>query len=151
MGKPEATRPGGHWGYKQGAFVADLSLPARTVTAGTQQDWIKDPTHGIRKLSPRECAALQTYPEGYLWPQKVADQYRLIGNSVPPKLAELIGASLLAHTQKVAPSPAKSEAVLSPLEPRLQAAIAYTKREELRNGPSRRLAPPRRKVRVSAG
>lgn len=151
MGKPEATRPGGHWGYKQGAFVADVSLPARTVTAGTQQDWIRDPVHGIRKLSPRECAALQTYPEDYIWPQKLADQYRLIGNSVPPKLAEVIGANLLAHVQKVASSPAKGEAVLSPLEPRLQAAIAYTKREELRNGPSRRLAPARRKVRVAAG
>lgn len=37
-GKTETTRPGGHWGYKQGAFVADPTLPARTVTANAQQD-----------------------------------------------------------------------------------------------------------------
>lgn len=37
-GKVETTRPGGHWGYKQGAFVTDPSLPARTVTASAQQD-----------------------------------------------------------------------------------------------------------------
>lgn len=32
-GKRESTRPGGHWGYKQGAFIADPQIPARTVTA----------------------------------------------------------------------------------------------------------------------
>lgn len=30
-------RPSGHWGYKQGAFIADPTLPARTVTANAQQ------------------------------------------------------------------------------------------------------------------
>lgn len=57
-GRAEATRPGGHWGYKQGAFIADLSLPARTVTASTAQDWIVDLVHGLRRLCPRECAAI---------------------------------------------------------------------------------------------
>jgi DNA (cytosine-5)-methyltransferase 1 len=51
MGKAERTRPGGHWGYKQGAFIADLSAPARTVTANSQQDWIRDPLWGLRKLT----------------------------------------------------------------------------------------------------
>jgi DNA (cytosine-5)-methyltransferase 1 len=52
-GKRETTRPGGHWGYKQGAFVADLSLPSRTITAGAQQDWISDPSLGLRRLCLR--------------------------------------------------------------------------------------------------
>lgn len=151
MGKPEATRPGGHWGYKQGAFLADVSLPARTVTAGTQQDWVRDLEHGIRKLAPRECAALQTYPADYQWPSKIADQYRLIGNSVPPKLAMVVGKRLLEHAQNARTTNAVRPILLTPLEPRLQAAIAYTKREELRNGPSRRLQPDRRRVRASVG
>lgn len=151
MGKPEATRPGGHWGYKQGAFMADLSLPARTVTAGAQQDWIKDPQHGVRRLSPRECAALQTFPEEYIWPDKLADQYRVIGNSVPPQLAAIVGASLLAHTEKTTSTSQKVSKVLSPLDLRLQAAIAYTKREEMRNGASRRAAPLKRKMRLAVG
>jgi len=151
MGKPEATRPGGHWGYKQGAFLADPSLPGRTVTAGAQQDWIKDPQHGIRRLSPRECAALQTFPKDYIWPQKLADQYRVIGNSVPPALAAVVGASLLAHAEKTTSTPKKVSMVLSPLDARLQAAIAYTKREEMRNGASRRAAPSKRKMRLAAG
>jgi DNA (cytosine-5)-methyltransferase 1 len=151
MGKPEATRPGGHWGYKQGAFVADPSLPARTVTASAQQDWIKDPQHGIRRLSPRECAALQTFPKDYIWPNKLSDQYRLIGNSVPPGLAMIVGSGLLDHFEKKASTPVKASMGLSPLDARLQAAIAYTKREEMRNGPSRRAAPVKRKMRMAAG
>lgn len=151
MGKPEATRPGGHWGYKQGAFMADPSLPGRTVTAGAQQDWIKDSDHGVRRLSPRECAALQTFPKDYVWPDKIADQYRVIGNSVPPALAAVVGASLLAHATKKTSMPKKVSAVLSPLDGRLQAAIAYTKREEMRNGASRRAAPSKRKMRMAVG
>ncbi|MBY5325399.1 DNA cytosine methyltransferase [Rhizobium leguminosarum] len=151
MGKPEATRPGGHWGYKQGAFVADPSLPARTVTAGAQQDWVKDPQHGIRRLAPRECAALQTFPKDYIWPKKLADQYRLIGNSVPPGLATIVGSGLLDHFEKKSSTTVKVSVGLSPLDARLEAAIAYTKREEMRNGPSRRAAPMKRKMRMAAG
>ncbi len=151
MGKPEATRPGGHWGYKQGAFMADLSLPGRTVTAGAQQDWVRDPQHGVRRLAPRECAALQTFPNDYIWPDKLADQYRVIGNSVPPALAAVVGESLLSHAGKATSAPNKISRVLSPLDVRLQAAIAYTKREEMRNGASRRAAPSRRKMRMAVG
>lgn len=96
-GRTENTRPGGHWGYKQGAFVADLSLAARTVTASGQQDWVRDPERGLRRLAPRECAAVQTFPEQYIWKGKRSDHYRLIGNSVPPLLAKAIGHQLALH------------------------------------------------------
>lgn len=152
MGKTEATRPGGHWGYKQGAFVTDPALPGRTVTAGGQQDWIRDPVHGLRKLTPRECAALQTYPNDYVWPVKRADQYRLVGNSVPPKLAAAIGSELAILAGSRQAGVVASAGTLSPLPPRLQAAIAYTIREERANGGSRRAVPPRRRTRsVAAG
>lgn len=150
MGKTEATRPGGHWGYKQGAFVTDPRVPARTVTAGPQQDWIRDPLHGLRRLTPRECAAIQTYPSDYVWPVKASDQYRLVGNSVPPRLAQVIGIELAKTVSAFKPAKeAVKAAVLAPLPPKLQAAIAYTMREERANGGSRRAAPPRRRVRLA--
>jgi len=143
-GKREATRPGGHWGYKQGAFVADLGLPARTITANAQQDWIKDPVRGLRRLSPRECAAVQTFPVGWTIAGKRADQYRLIGNAVPPHLAHAVGVALLDIGQGAAGP--KRWAALAPLPDRLQSAIEYTQREELRNGRSRREAPVKRRM-----
>ena len=39
--------------------------------------------NGIRKLTPRECARIQGFPDGYKFP-KIADSYlyKQIGNSV---------------------------------------------------------------------
>lgn len=149
-GKAEATRPGGHWGYKQGAFIADPSLPARTVTASTAQDWIIDPIHGLRRLCPRECAAIQSFPATWKWEGKRASVYRQIGNAVPPKLAKTVASSLASRiTQESAPTERIAVSELSPLDKRLMAAIAYTKRDEARNGESRRSAPTLRQRQAS--
>lgn len=144
-GKAEATRPGGHWGYKQGAFIADTALPARTVTANAQQDWIVDPSLGLRRLCPRECAALQTFPPNWVFVGKRTDQYRLIGNAVPPILAQQVGRSLYEHILRSWDDRGATISSLQPLMPKLEAAIRYTAREEWRNGESRRLAPNRRR------
>ncbi|MDO9586386.1 MAG: DNA cytosine methyltransferase [Brevundimonas sp.] len=145
-GKRETTRPGGHWGYKQGAFVADLRRPARTVTANAQQDWIRDPVHGLRRLSPRECAALQSFPADWVFAGKRVDQYRQIGNAVPPLLAEQIGRALGAHVIAAPALPDRSATAIAPLPARLQAAIDYTTREHRRNGASRSAAPSLRRI-----
>lgn len=145
-GKRETTRPGGHWGYKQGAFVADLKRPARTVTANAQQDWIRDPLHGLRRLSPRECAALQTFPADWVFAGKRVDQYRQIGNAVPPLLAERIGRVLLDHVNVGISEEKRIDPVVAPLPAKLQAAIDYTSREQRRNGASRAQAPVKRSV-----
>ena len=146
-GKREATRPGGHWGYKQGAFVADPELPARTVTANPQQDWIKDERYGLRRLIPRECAAIQGFPAEWQIIGKMADRYRLIGNAVPPPLGRAMGDALMCRQVNEAVTPATE---LTPLPDRIASAIAYTKREEARNGLSRREAPLRRRSRPMA-
>ena len=149
-GKKETTRPGGHWGYKQGAFLADPTKPARTVTASGQQDWIKDGRRGIRRLTPHECAALQSFPPTWEFVGTRADKYRQIGNAVPPKLACAVGKELLAHERQS--STAKKVVRLkqpTPLPVRLQAAIEYTRRDDARNGESRRATGTRRLVRAA--
>lgn len=149
-GKAETTRPGGHWGYKQGAFIADPSLPARTVTASTAQDWIIDPIHGLRRLCPRECAAIQSFPATWKWKGKRISVYRQIGNAVPPKLAKAVAQTLANHTELESTPPERTTVVeLAPLDARLAAAIAYTKRDEARNGNSRRSTPSSRRRRAS--
>lgn len=149
-GKKEATRPGGHWGYKQGAFLADPERPARTVTASSQQDWVEDPEWGIRRLTPRECAVLQSFPSDWVFAGRRADQYRLIGNAVPPMLARALGVALLQHVRqdKHRRENIGQGAAPAPLPERLQAAIRYTIRDEARNGASRRGAGMRRTVSV---
>ena len=51
-----------------------------------------------RRLTVRECARLQTFPDDYEFvvPEKISasDGYRLIGNAVPPLLAYRLGQRL---------------------------------------------------------
>jgi len=147
-GKAETTRPGGHWGYKQGAFVADPALPARTVTASAQQDWIKDHVLGLRRLCPRECAAIQTFPASWEFAGNRTSQYRQIGNAVPPALAEAIGKTLLGHVANQPLTEVVHHLALAPLPENLVKAVRYTAKEEARNGQSRKEAPRKRVSRV---
>lgn len=150
-GKQETTRPGGHWGYKQGAFVADTALAARTVTAGGQQDWIKDPKLGLRRLAPRECAAIQTFPSNWKFSGKRSDHYRQVGNAVPPLLAYSIACELKNHILAALENTPKKEkhTTLSPLRSSLLAAVEYTINDERRNGESRKRVAPRRISRIA--
>lgn len=151
-GKAETTRPGGHWGYKQGAFVADPSIPARTVTAGAQQDWLHDTQHGLRRLHPRECAALQTFPASWVFAGNRVEQYRQIGNAVPPKLSLSIAQALWAHIESTAATltlPPSVGVSLLPLRHHLMSAIRYTVNDERKNGDSRRQAPIKKRGRFA--
>ena len=135
-GAREATRPGGHWGYKQGTFVADLSRPARTVTAATTQDWIREHHGRLRRLTWRECAGLQGFPDGWRFSGNLASKYRQIGNAVPSVFGLVLGRAVLAALS----TSGRSRPTSAPLPPSFREAIAYTQRERSRNGESRRRA-----------
>jgi DNA (cytosine-5)-methyltransferase 1 len=133
-GLREATRPGGHWGYKQGTFIGDPSKPARTVTAAATQDWVRDAGGRLRRLTWRECALLQGFPAGWEFVGNKASRFRQIGNAVPAVFGQVLGAALLRvlreewRVKRPESAPFPSEFV---------EAIEYTKRERRRNGPSR--------------
>ncbi len=135
-GARETTRPGGHWGYKQGTWIADPSRPARTVTAATAQDWVREPDGNLRRLTWRECAALQGFPEEWVFVGKKASRFRQIGNAVPAVFGEAIGRSLADALR----CQRRRRAASAPLPERFAKAIEYTRREHARNGASREQA-----------
>lgn len=142
-GTREATRPGGHWGYKQGTFVADLSKPARTVTAAATQDWIRDKTGRLRRLTWRECAALQGFPSDWQFAGNKVSRFKQIGNAVPTVFGRVLGeAILLALREERRRRPSSA-----PWPANFAVAVNYTKREHKRNGPSRVAA----KVAIAEG
>lgn len=49
---------------------------------------------GARRLTILESALLQTFPRGMLFEGSPSSQYTQIGNAVPPRLAEVVGASV---------------------------------------------------------
>lgn len=133
-GARETTRPGGHWGYRQGTFIADRSLPARTITASACQDWIRLDDGTLRRLTADECAGLQGFPPGWQFAGGKASQFRQIGNAVPVVFGQTIGRCLL---DALAQAPRITRPSSAPLPREFQTAINYTKKEHARNGASR--------------
>jgi DNA (cytosine-5)-methyltransferase 1 len=56
-----------------------------------------------RRLSWRECAAIQTFPKGFNPVGDVESKFTQIGNAVPPKLAEIVVRHLLTKEGLVSP------------------------------------------------
>jgi DNA (cytosine-5)-methyltransferase 1 len=133
-GRAEPTRPGGHWGYKQGTFIADPDLPARTVTAASTQDWWRMPDGSLRRLTETECAGLQGFPSNWEFVGSRVSRYRQIGNAVPAPIARLLAESIADASNSAARSQRVSSA---PFPDEFGAAIAYTARDARRNASAR--------------
>ena len=136
-GRPEPTRPGGHWGYKQGTFIADPRLPARTVTGAATQDWVRDPVLGLRRITLREAAALQGFPDAWEFCGPTSAQFKQVGNAVPTVFGRALGLTLRAA---LATAPMRPP-VSAPFPPDMAAAIAYVHRDDARNGHVRPRSP----------
>lgn len=132
-GRPEPTRPGGHWGYRQGTFVADRSQPARTVTAAASQDWVRRLDGGLRRLTIGECAALQGFPDAWEFVGTRASRYRQVGNAVPAVFGQALGRAILEALD----GPRRRKPTPRELPRSMTAAVEYTKRDHARNAVAR--------------
>lgn len=132
-GNAEPTRPGGHWGYRQGTFIADKSLPARTVTGSSSQDWIR--WQGIlRRLTLLEVKRLQGFPDDWEICGNKSDLFKQIGNAVPTVFGEILGDALREHLCKIEAETAPQRL---PFPRRFEGYIAYTERDHARNSSAR--------------
>ncbi len=131
-GKAETTRPGGHWGYRQGTFIADLKLPARTVTGSASQDWVR--WNGVlRRLTFHEVKLLQGFPSDWIVHGSKAQQYKQIGNAVPAVFGEALGRTIINHLNNFP----KGQAVRIGVPDSFKGYMAYTKKDHARNKASR--------------
>lgn len=48
----------------------------------------------IRRLTIKECASIQTFPEGYKFSGRKTKQYKQIGNAVPCRFAEVVASAV---------------------------------------------------------
>ena len=56
----------------------------------------KDKLSKYRRMSVRECARIQTFPDNFIFEyENVKDGYKMIGNAVPPRLGKEIAKSIL--------------------------------------------------------
>lgn len=132
QGKTEVTRPGGHWGYRQGTFIADLGLPARTVTGSASQDWVR--WNGIlRRLTFNEVKLLQGFPKDWVVKGTKAQQFTQIGNAVPSIFGEELGTVIISHLKNF---PSEKPVHLG-VPKTFNGYIEYTKKDHIRNKSSR--------------
>lgn len=72
--------------------------PSYTLRAGTGNFSPLRPVHYKydRVISVRESARIQGFPDDFIWPDTIPrlQQYRQVGNAVPPPLAKAIGRSI---------------------------------------------------------
>lgn len=79
----------GHWRHVP---LHPSSPPLKRL--GTDE-WRFSSRARARRLSYKECAALQGFPRSYQWSVgSVRDRFQMIGNAVPPPLFESVAASL---------------------------------------------------------
>lgn len=131
-GRVMNNRPSGHWGYRQDSFLADLELPSRTIRAAATPDWVRMPGESdLRRLTRRECAALQGFPREWAFSGTSSSAFRQIGNAVQVDVAEMMGDVL----QAALAAGEANDAPVTPQWPRLlEKRVAYTVAEHRVNG-----------------
>jgi DNA (cytosine-5)-methyltransferase 1 len=69
--------------------------PKMVYVSSQERKFVKGKEYLYRRLSIRECARIQTFPDSFKFIyDNVADGYKMVGNAVPPRLAYHIALSI---------------------------------------------------------
>ena len=85
---------GGRTGYWRRLSLDETSPTVLTEPQNASTSLCHPTEH--RPINVREAARLQTFPDHWQFQGRGADQYRLIGNAVPPLLGKAVGESVVA-------------------------------------------------------
>ncbi|MGJ8638821.1 MAG: DNA cytosine methyltransferase [Opitutaceae bacterium] len=85
--------------------------PKMPVVGKDKREFVKGSEHLYRRLSVRECARIQTFPDDHtFYYTNVTAGYKMVGNAVPCNLAQSIAEELKAQIERAELKNAKLEA-----------------------------------------
>jgi DNA (cytosine-5)-methyltransferase 1 len=96
--------------------------PCKAITSGARSEFLHPTEH--RNLTLRECARIQTFPDTFHLSGSVSERALLIGNAVPPRLAEALGEALVSAFQQGLPAPRYDEGALLSFVPTLSEGMS---------------------------
>jgi len=82
--------------FEQSLRITNWNTPSDTITATSPEIHINKE----RRLSARECARIQTFPDDFVFHGSLSSMYRQIGNAVPVRLANHIAKEVLKMLEK---------------------------------------------------
>lgn len=85
-------------GHGQGDEKNRKGEPAYTIRANSRSR-VQFHYELSRRLTVRECARIQTFPDTFVFPDEATPSIRQIGNAVPPVLGHVIAASIFDYLQ----------------------------------------------------
>ena len=84
--------------FEQSLRITNWDRPSDTITATSPEIHVNKK----RRLSGRECAILQTFPDDFIFTGSLSSMYRQIGNAVPVLLAKQVGESITKMLDQIA-------------------------------------------------
>lgn len=85
--------------WNASARVAHGGRPAPTMVSGTRGN--EHPlVDGMRRMTVRECARVQSFPDWYEFAGSQADGYGAVGNAVPPLYAKRLALAILDYDKR---------------------------------------------------
>ncbi|MEM7713883.1 MAG: DNA (cytosine-5-)-methyltransferase, partial [Cyanobacteria bacterium P01_A01_bin.68] len=96
-----------------GARHAPIHPQANKMIWVGKDKWIFDPRSPkpYRRLSVRECARIQTFPDNFIFKYKyIGDGYKMIGNAVPVMLAKILASKIFMDIKQIIKYPTRAVA-----------------------------------------
>lgn len=76
--------------------------PKMTFIEQNKREFVKGQEHLYRRLSLRECARIQTFPDDFIFKySSVADGYKMVGNAVPVNMAYALASKIMQDLRLV--------------------------------------------------
>lgn len=76
--------------------------PKMKLIEQNKREFVKGKEYLYRRLSVRECARIQTFPDNFIfYYNDIADGYKMIGNAVPVKFAEAIAKKIMQDLKEM--------------------------------------------------